>query len=359
VLGGEFGDNRIGEEFYGNKTYNEFRENTIADEVYNNNFFSSFLGNRLTGDEVYNNNFYSYTEYNQIGANFQENTIGNPEELANFSFSRNCIGTDAKGNLISGSFEGNKIGNLFGANEIGDNFNDNNIGNYFIENDILDGFSENFILNTFAGNNIANGFKGNKIGNDFTGNDIGDDFGYGETNWRGNVIGNYFSDNTIGEYFYDNNIGDNFENNTIGDYFQYNRIETPINAIDFTTYYGNLTDVSYPPTSGTTGTYTGVTATTGGIGVNAEFSITVTADAVDDVIVTNSGKLYEVNDTITIASGSFGGTSDLVLTATQVSPTPVVYTTSNANIVKNFNGDLKLTYIGTSFGIVGILDPFD
>jgi hypothetical protein len=345
VLEATFSDNIVGEEFYGNKTYDEFRENTIADEVYNNNFFGTFTGNTLTGNEVFENNFYSYTEYNQIGANFQENTIGNIGEINNFSFSSNCIGTDAKGNLISGSFDGNKIGHLFVANEIGDNFSGNNIGNYFIENDILDGFSDNFILNTFAGNNIANGFRGNSIGNYFNNNTIGDDFGYGSSNWRGNVIGNYFHNNNIGEYFYDNNIGDNFENNTIGDYFQYNRIETPINAIDFTEYLGNLNNVSFEETAGTDGTYTAVTGVTSGDGVNAEFTINVTADAVATIDITTSGKLYEVGDTITIASGSFGGETDLVLTVDALNATPMVYENYNKTIQKEFNGDTLLVAI--------------
>jgi hypothetical protein len=364
VLEATFSDNIIGEGFDGNKTYEEFRENTIADEVYDNNFFGTFNGNTLTGNEVFDNNFYSYTEYNQIGANFQNNTIGDVENIDNTNFSRNCIGTDAKGNLISGDFDGNKIGHLFVANEIGDNFYDNNIGNYFIENDILDGFSDNFILNTFAGNNIANGFKGNSIGNYFNNNTIGDDFGYGSSNWRGNVIGNYFHNNNIGEYFYDNNIGDNFENNTIGNDFQFNRIETPIDGIDFTTNSGNILAASIPSnaTNVGNGNYTGITGSNiSGSGTSATFDISI-LDGAFEYSVNNSGKFYSVNDEITILGTSIGGATpadDIVFTVTQVSPTPVVYTTINANIVKNFNGDLKLTYIGTSFGIVDILGPVD
>jgi hypothetical protein len=348
VLEDTFSDNIVGEGFDGNKTYQTFRENVIADEVYDNNFFGTFNGNTLIGNEIFENNFYSYTEYNQIGANFQTNTIGDAENIDNTNFTRNCIGTDAKGNLISGSFEDNKIGNVFVANQIGDDFNNNNIGNYFLDNDILDGFSDNFILNTFADNNIANGFKGNRIGNNFTGNTIDDDFGYGETNWRGNVIGNYFDSNNIGEYFYDNNIGDNFENNTIGDYFQYNRIETPINAIDFTEYLGNLNNVSFAATAGTDGTYTAVTGVTSGDGVNAEFTINVTADAVATIDITTSGKLYEVGDTITIASGSFGGETDLVLTVDALNATPMVYENYNKTIQKDFNGDTLLLAISSS-----------
>jgi hypothetical protein len=356
VLEADFIDNRIGEEFYGNKTYADFRENTIGDTAYDNTFYQIVSKNTISTN-FYNNIFHSDFNDNTIGSNFYDNTIGELNQESYFQY--NQIGYQFKGNLILGDFRKNTIGDEFEGNQIGYNFEKNIIGHSFYINDIEDDFEENVIGNDFESNVINDNFKHNKIGNYFYNNTVANDFGYGGGNYRGNVIGNNFYSNTIGEYFYDNNIGDNFEENTVGNYFQFNRIETPVNEIDFTTYYGNLTDVSYPPTSGTTGTYTGVTATTDGIGVNAEFSITVTADAVDDVIVTNSGKLYEVNDTITIASGSFGGTSDLVLTATQVSPTPVVYTTSNANIVKNFNGDLKLTYIGTSFGIVGILDPFD
>ena len=347
VLEETFSDNLVGEGFYGNKTYAEFRENTIGDEVYDNNFYSTFIVNSLIGDEIYNNNFYSYAEDNRIGANFQENTIGDPEELANFSFSRNCIGTDAKGNLISGNFEGNKIGYLFGANEIGNDFNDNNIGNYFIENDILEGFRDNFILNVFAGNNIANGFRGNRIGNNFTGNTIGDDFGYGGSNWRGNVIGNYFVDNNIGEYFYDNNIGDNFENNTIGNDFQFNKIETPLFSIDFTTYLGNLNEVSFTPgTIGTDGVYTGISPiSTSGIGTGAVFTITVTGSVITQVDITTSGKEYQLGDTITIFASAFLGPSDLVLTVDALNATPMVYENYNKTIQKDFNGDTLLVAI--------------
>jgi hypothetical protein len=320
VLEATFSDNIIGEGFDGNKTYQEFRENTIADEVYDNNFFGSFFGNILTGNEVYNNNFYSYTEYNQIGANFQENNIGDPEDIDNSNFSRNYIGTDAKGNLISGSFEGNKIGHLFVANQIGDNFYDNNIGNYFIENDILDGFSDNFILNTFAGNNIENGFRGNRIGNNFTGNTIGDDFGYGGSNWRGNVIGNNFIDNTIGEYFYDNNVGDNFGNNTIGNYFECNTIDTRIESTDFTINYGNITGFTY--TSGgtggaTDGTYPGLTGfVSGGPGSGASFDIGVTGGTVYSVTLNTAGSQYTTNDTITILGTAIGGITGGIQTFT-------------------------------------------
>jgi hypothetical protein len=178
------------------------------------------------------------------------------------------------------------------------------------------------------------------------------------------VIGNYFNSNNIGEYFYDNNIGDNFENNTAGNYFQFNRIETPINAIDFTTNSGNILTASIPSnvTNVSNGDYIGITGSNiSGSGISATFDISI-LDGAFEYSVNNNGRFYSVNDGITILGTSIGGATpddDIVFTVTQVSPTPVVYTTTNANIVKNFNGDLKLTYIGTSFGIVDILDPFD
>jgi hypothetical protein len=320
VLEDTFSDNQIGEDFSGNKTYAEFRENTIADDVYNNNFFGTFNNNVIAGDEVYENNFYSYAEDNQIGANFQLNTIGDPENIGNTNFTRNCIGTDVKGNLISGNFEENKIGHLFVANQIGDNFNSNNIGNYFIENDILDGFSDNFILNTFGGNNIANGFRGNKIGNYFINNTIGDDFGYGGSNWRGNVIGNNFIDNNIGEYFYDNNIGDNFGNNTIGNYFECNIIDTRIESTDFTINYGNITGFTYSSggTGGATdGTYPGLTGfVSGGPGSGAAFDVGVSGGTVYSVALNTAGSQYTTNDTITILGTAIGGITGGIQTFT-------------------------------------------
>jgi hypothetical protein len=425
VLGGEFGDNRIGESFYGNKTYDEFRENTIADLVYDNNFFSSFLGNTIIGHEVYNNNFYSWTEDNQIGSSFRNNDIGESDDYGDTNFSRNKIGNDfydnivsqsfednvigsgfydntinndflnnniesdfesntivnngelesfeynqigdeMKGNLISGSFISNKIGFGFIGNEIGDGFNSNTIGNIFggndigescisnrfgdqtVENNIGNGFAENFILNDFSDNTIADDFKGNKIGNDFTDNMIGDGFGFGSSVYRGNVIGNNFTDNIIGEYFYDNNIGDRFTNNIIGNYFQYNRIETQVTGSDFTTYLGNINIVSSSITDGTDGVYPDLTGSTGGFGSGSVFEVTVASSLVSNIGITNSGKLYEVNDTITIASGSFGGTTDLVLTVTELQSAPMVYGNYNKTIQRRFDGTIVLTALDDS-----------
>ena len=263
------------------------------------------------------------------------------------NFNDNHIGNNFKANLIVGQFEDNKIGNDFGGNEIESYFLNNNIGNTFESNDIGLDFQNNFILNNFMGNVIANDFRYNQIGNNFTSNTIGDGFGFGGYGSRGNVIGNDFNDNSIDEYFYDNNIGDNFENNTIGKYFQFNRIETPLNGIAFTQYLGTVGNVSYSATTGTDGVYTGITPTTSGVGANAVFTVTVTSSLVSNVEATTLGFLYLSGDTITIASGSFGGGDNLVLTLDSVG-SPMVYGDYNKTIQKRMDGTLILTALDNS-----------
>lgn len=379
--GGDFNDNILNCTFYNNFFigYNDFDHNTIKDtfnqnivlrsfsknvigSTYNNTFVRAF-DNNTVGDNFYSNDIYYYYDNNTIGKDFHDNTLGAIDNNNSY-FENNQIGVSFKGNLIPGNFTDNRIGNFFMANEVGDSFNSNNIGNFFIINNIGYNFSSNFIMDGFALNNIENNFQYNRIGNRFYDNNIDNDFGSGGGGDRGNVIGNNFSNNTIGEYFYDNNIADNFTFNTAGYDFQFNRIETPLNLIDFTALYGNIaaTSISSNATNLADGSYAGVTGSTNSVnGVGALFDISITGGTFSHSI-NNSGKFYSVNDSITISGTSIGGANpddNIVLTVTNVSPTPVVYTTANSNIVKNFNGDLKLTYIGTSFGIVGITEPFD
>jgi hypothetical protein len=261
-----------------------------------------------------------------------------------------------------GQFDDNKIGNDFGGNEIESYFTNNNIGNDFQSNDIGLYFQNNFILNNFYDNGITDDFRYNQIGNSFYNNNIGDGFGFGGSNSRGNVIGNYFNNNTIGEYFYNNNIGDEFENNTVGNSFQFNRIETPVSSTDFTTYLGNPVNFSYPSTTGTDGVYTGVTGTSSGAGVNSVFTITVASTLVSNVEASTIGKLYLTGDTITIASGSFGGTSDLVLTVDTIDATPMVYEYYNKTIQRRFDGTPILTALNNSGSLYispSIIEPID
>ncbi len=334
-----FANNILKSSFYGNIIQTSFDDNVVGN--FYSNFIKNDFNNNTVGDNFYINNIYNSFYRNTIGFGFHNNTLGTINNSS--TFEDNHIGNEFKANLIVGQFDDNKIGNDFGGNEIESYFLNNNIGNDFYSNDIGLNFENNFILNNFFDNEITDDFRYNQIGNSFYSNNIGEGFGFGGSDSRRNVIGNYFNGNTIGEYFYNNNIGDEFENNTIGNDFQFNRIETPLNGIDFTTYLGNPVNFSYPSTTGTDGVYTGVTGTSSGAGVNSVFTITVASTLVSDVEASTIGKLYLTGDTITIASGSFGGTSDLVLTVDTIGATPMVYEYYNKTIQRRFDGTPILT----------------
>ena len=363
-----FSNNIINEGFNDNTFYsandNEFRRevtgNTIGNSFYDNVFTQEFSHNTI-GYNSYNNDVYSQFTKNTIAQNFYNNTIGVLNDASYFEY--NNIGYEFKGNTILGDFNKNRIADFFNGNQIAYTFIKNTIGDYFYINDIEDNFEQNVIGNDFESNTINDNFKYNKIGNYFYNNDVGASFGRGVSDERrGNVIGNDFGNNNIGTYFWDNNIGNAFSNNTIGRQFQYNRIEAPIDEVDFTTYLGRVNTVSFPnDVSGTTGTYTGLTGTTNGIGVNAQFTVIVVNNLVDTVNITNIGKLYEENDTISIASGSFGGEVDLVLTIS-VTSEPMVYGTYNKNIQRRFNNTLVLTALDDNnqwYASTSINEPID
>jgi len=322
---GDFQNNTLNNGFNGNIILRGFRRNNF-DYAYNNLFIYSCDDNKV-GQNFYDNTFYQYLSKNTISTNFYNNIFH----------------SDFNGNTIGFDFYGNTLGELGGESY----FQHNQIGNNFHGNTTAGDLQHNVIGNNFYDNTIGINFCYNQIRNDFDSNTIGDDFGFGGGVHRGNVIGNNFNNNTIGEYFYDNNIADNFEYNTVGDDFRFNRVETPINNIDFTPYYGNLTSVTFPnDVSGSNGTYSNVTQTsTSGIGVDAEFEIIVTGNLVTTVNITSNGKLYKENDTITIASGSFGGTADLVLTEDGLSLVPEVYRNYNKTIQKAGNNTNVLTVI--------------
>ena len=340
-----FANNILKSSFYGNIIQTSFDDNVVGN--FYSNFIENDFNNNTVGDNFYTNNIYNSFYRNTIGVGFHNNTLGTINNSS--TFEDNHIGNEFKANLIVGHFADNKIGNDFGGNEIGTSFLNNNIGNTFESNDIGEFFEDNFILNNFVDNGITDDFRYNQIGNNFQNNNIGEGFGFGGSDSRGNVIGNYFNNNTIGEYFYNNNIGDNFENNTVGNDFQFNRIETPLNEIDFTFYLGNpIEPYSYTSTAGTDGFYTGITSTTSGAGVDSVFNITVESGFVSDVGASYIGKLYLTGDTITIASGSFGGTSDLVLTVDAIGEPPMVYGDYNKTIQKRMDGTLILTALNNS-----------
>ena len=339
-----FTNNILKSSFNNNIIQSGFDDNVVSN--FNNNVINDSFNNNTVGDNFYTNIIYHSFNNNTIGFDFHNNTLGTINNQNNFK--DNHIGNNFKANLIVGQFDDNKIGNDFGGNEIESYFLNNNIGNTFESNDIGLDFQNNFILNNFTGNGIGDDFKYNQIGNNFTSNNIDDGFGFGGSNSRGNVIGNYFNDNTIGEYFYNNNIGDEFENNTVGNSFQFNRIETPLNGIDFTQYLGNLVNFSYSATTGTDGVYIGVTSTTSGAGVNSVFTVAVASTLCTDVEASTIGTLYLTGDTITIASGSFGGTSDLVLTVDSIGDTPMVYGYYNKTIQLSIEGTIILTALNSS-----------
>ena len=341
----DFTRNIIKGSFSQNRILRGFRNNTIG--YSDDNMFGGDFDNNTIGDSFYNNDIYHHLYNNTIGVNFYNNTLGTVDSNSNFEY--NQIGYQFKGNLITGGFRKNRIGNYFEANQIGDNFDSNNIGNNFFINNIENNFQSNFIMDYFESNVIENNFSYNKIGNNFNNNTIANDFGFGGGNYRGNVIGNNFYNNTIGEYFYDNSIADNFEGNSVGNYFQFNRIETPLNAVDFIQYQGNIQGVTYNPgITGSDGTYPGISPTsTSGIGVNAVFVVGVTGGFVSDVTWSSSGQRYEIGDTITLSPVPFSGTEPLVLTVSDISTSPMVYEYYNKTIQRNIDGIPVLVAIGS------------
>jgi hypothetical protein len=124
----------------------------------------------------------------------------------------------------------------------------------------------------------------------------------------------------------------------VADDFKYNRIETELDGYDFTEYVGVINAISSSITDGTDGVYPDLTGSTGGFGSGSVFEVTVSSSLVSNIAITNSGNLYQINDTITIVSGSFGGTTDLVITVTELQDAPMVYGNYNKTIQRRFDG---------------------
>jgi hypothetical protein len=345
-----------------------FRNNTIDDDCESNVITGNFTGNIITND--FDNNVISGDfndniidcdfRNNQINDSFYNNVLGDYESddfdnniiNANFSynfyigdgdFHYNTFNDNFNGNIIRRGFAYNNLNNTY-ANVFTYDCLNNNIATDFYNNTFYQIVSNNTIGNNFYGNVFHSDFNHNTIGSNFYNNIIGElnqesyfQYNQIENQFSGNEILGDFKKNRISDYCYDNSIAYNF---------QYNEIKTGLDGYDFTEYYGNLIDVSLPnDVSGTDGTYNNVTGTTSGIGVNAEFGIIVTGNLVTTVNITNGGKLYKVNDTITIPSSSFGGTADLVLTEDGLSLVPEVYGNYNKTIQKAYNGDTVLTVL--------------
>ena len=372
-IGNEFEYNNIGEKLFGWDDLTNIEERNYDDwkDALDGNVGNYIIGTELIMSSSTNQYFkIKFNEWTQNaeggGFAYERTEIDRSGDVIGetVTFIKNDY-TSSVDIIISGSLEitrGNQNGiyNIAeeeeyenGVSPIGTVWN-----SVYTANNINYSFNDNSIQNNFSNNEIGPNFAYNQIRNDFNNNTVADDFGFGGGNHRGNVIGNHFNHNTIGEYFYDNNIGDNFEFNTVGDYFQFNRIETALNEYDFTEYYGNIVDISYSETSATDGVYTNITPTsTSGVGVNAMFDIIVSSDLVDTVTTTNAGKLYQVDDTITIASASFGGDTDLVLTVTDTSYRPEVYASYNKTIQRASDGYAVLTVIRPSEGYYPFTTP--
>lgn len=375
--------NTVENYFYGNITNDDFDGNVIGNWFRNNKITSNFQYNRigenfennyLVQNDFYRNNIMNYFQQNKIsGSDFQNNEIGSQfgNNILNCQFYKNDIGNGYNNNEVYADFYGNLLGNGFNGNNIYCQFYDNKIGEIFANNNLGDstnfgiyGFYKNDIGSDFYSNTCFGTFAYNRIGSNFYSNTIGDGFGYGVSTSQGNVIGNYFYSNTIGEYFYNNTISDGFFNNNIFDYFQTNNVKIPfLNGIDFTFYYGNITAFTYTATgsSATDGIYTNLTGDTNNLGVNADFTIEVSGNAVIGVSGDTLGKYYEINDTITILGSLIGGTDvddDVVITVTAISPTPTVYESYNCELFINSGNINRLSFYDGS-DILNIKDIND
>jgi hypothetical protein len=111
-----------------------------------------------------------------------------------------------------------------------------------------------------------------------------------------------------------NTIPDNFYNNAIGEYFQWNIVNTWINGIDFTYYYGNVTAFTYTAlgTNAVDGIYTGLSGVTNGNGVDATFDVEVSGNSVTGISGNTQGKLYICGDTITVSGVLIGGYNNAI-----------------------------------------------
>ena len=347
VIGNWFRDNRITSNFQYNRIGENFQNNyLVQNSFYRNNIMNYFEGNIIDGDDFQNNEIGSQFAGNYIfNSQFYKNDIGN-------GFNDNNIYSEFTSNLIGNGYNGNDIYCQFYENYIGDYFNNNNLGNPLSYGSFS--FNNNRIDSSFYGNTCLGDFAYNTIGSNFTDNNIEDGFGFGFNSSQGNVIGNYFYNNTIGEYFYNNTISDGFYDNQVYNYFQMNNVKIPgLNNIDFTEYYGNITGFNYV-SNGTTATdnsYTNLTGSTNGNGINASFDVTVTSGFVFDVTLNNIGKYYALNNTFTILGSQIGGTDgddDIVVTIIDVSQTPSVYEPYNSELFKNANNTNRLSYYDAS-----------
>jgi hypothetical protein len=383
-----FSENKIGTNFESNVITRNFRKNEIGYGFYNNNISGDTSTNRI-GEQFENNTIYGDFYDNQIFNEFKGNItyqdfFGNRLDwgFGSNQFSGFCVGNTFGPNIDSNDFFGIVFGNTFKGNvfgnTIGDNFASNNIGFGFISNTIGDNFGYgagepqgNIIGNSFAYNSIGEYFYNNSIPDNFHDNEIGNYFQWNIINTNidttyftlnyGNITG--FSYTAAGTGATDtihtdltgttNGHGVNatfdvevsggtvigVSGNSEGRLYQNNDELTILG-----TQIGGVTGVidkfssDAVGKSGTTGSYTGITASGTG-GENSTFDIDVAGDVVTDIYLNNGGGSYSVNETLTIVGSDFGGidgVDDITITVDSLYSDDIVITVTGTTSGSSF-----------------------
>ena len=405
LFDGGFNDNTVGNDFNQNELHGDFYNNTVGNDAYSNEIYIEFYDNSI-GNDFSNNNINIDFYDNKIGNDFNNN-----ETM--LIFNGNTIGDGFNDNLIDSQLSGwNNLSNVAGRNyEVWRNSLEGNVGNYILDRELVmkiistgqyfkirftkwtqghgGGFSYNRQEIDSNGTNIGSevSFTKENFSNDVDvivegvveiarGNqngiyNIATESNYSQNNspvdtrwnsifsqqngdikFRNNVIGNSFDNNDcLGRFAY-NTIADIFDTNVIGNNFQWNVVNTYVDNIDFTTNYGNIVGFTYTATgaSATDGTYTLPISTTSSYGVSSTFEIQVDNNIVIGVTVSDSGRLYQVGDKLTILGEEIDGNTpddNVVITVTEVT-VPSVYEEYTCQIFERQGGNKRLSFYDSS-----------
>jgi hypothetical protein len=388
--GNGFEFNTIVNEFKGNYVRSYFQNNSIASFVGSNQFSGDTYGNNI-GSYTHDNNFLGFMNSNRWIGGFNNNTFGD-------DFSDNIFGSSISNNTVGDDFFGNEIKSDFINNNIDNGFQTNQIGSYFNNNTIGDNFG--FGYDAPRGNKIGNNFYDNNVGEYFYNNSIPDNF-------ESNEIGNYFQWNVI-----NTDIKDTIFTLNYGNVTGFTYIATGTSATT-STYYalepdstvsvqgfgatfdidvsggsvvglsgasgGRLYEIGDTLTilgtqiggfvgvvdgfssdaigkSGLTGTYPNIFAQGTESGENVTFDVTVTADLVSDIVLTNGGGFYLIGEILTIDGAIFGGTDNITITVdsvysdnivinvTGVTPASLFYDHYTKEIFERKLGDKRVSY---------------
>jgi hypothetical protein len=399
---GSFEDNTVGNDFNENNIHGNFYYNTVGNEANSNEIYIEFYNNKI-GNEFNNNNINIDFYDNKIGDNFNDNTTMQ-------IFEGNTIGNRFEDNLIGPELSGwNNLSNLSARNyEVWRNSLDGNVGNYILDRELVmkiistgQYFKIKFTKWT---NGPGGGFSYDRQEIDSNGSNIGSEVSFtkenytdnvdvivegvleitrgeqqgiynsatessynnnvspADTRWnsifsqqngnqfRNNVIGNLFDNNDcLGRFAY-NTIADRFDTNIIGNNFQWNVVNTQVLNTDFTTNYGNIVGYTYVAGEGVDDTYTLPISTTSSYGTSSTFEIQIDNNFVVGVTVSNSGRLYQVGDRLTILGDEIGGDipdDNIVITVTEVT-VPSVYEEYTSQIFERQGGNKRLSFYDSS-----------